>query len=166
MGLNSIFCFLQDKSNNNPDRKLVRDFVDKNFHEEGTEFEDWDPIDWQQDISLYTMIRVRILMMNFNLHLMNYYIQKNSNFPVLLNNIFSQDPNYVEMAKSLHGKWKHLGRKIHDKVKHDPDKYSLIYLENPFVVPGGRFRECYYWDSYWTILGLLASNMTQTAKGE
>ena len=72
----------------------------------------------------------------------------------------------MEMAKSLHGKWKHLGRKTHDKVKHDPDKYSLIYLENPFVVPGGRFRECYYWDSYWTILGLLASNMTQTAKGE
>ena len=72
----------------------------------------------------------------------------------------------MEMAKSLHGKWKHLGRKIHGNVKTDPDRYSLIYLDNPFVVPGGRFRECYYWDSYWTILGLLASNMTQTARGE
>ena len=69
------------------------------------------------------------------------------------------------MAKSLHERWKDLGRKIHENVKNDPDKYSLIYLENPFVVPGGRFRECYYWDSYWTILGLLVSNMQQTAKG-
>ena len=72
----------------------------------------------------------------------------------------------MDMAKSLHEKWKHLGRKINGNVKIDPDRYSLIYLDNPFVVPGGRFRECYYWDSYWTILGLLASNMTQTAKGE
>ena len=70
------------------------------------------------------------------------------------------------MAKSLHEKWKHLGRKMHGNVKTDPDRYSLIYLDNPFVVPGGRFRECYYWDSYWTILGLLGSIMTQTARGE
>ena len=38
-------------------------------------------------------------------------------------------------------------------------------MERPFVVPGGRFREMYYWDSYWTIQGLLVSKMTQTVKG-
>src|SRR5436309_2242018 len=27
---------------------------------------------------------------------------------------------------------------------------SLIPLPNPYVVPGGRFREVYYWDSYFT----------------
>jgi len=27
-------------------------------------------------------------------------------------------------------------------------------LPQPFVVPGGRFREIYYWDSYFTMLGL------------
>ena len=69
------------------------------------------------------------------------------------------------MAESLHERWKDLGRKIHENVNNEPDKFSLIYLENPFVVPGGRFRECYYWDSYWTILGLLVSNMHQTARG-
>ena len=47
----------------------------------------------------------------------------------------------------------------------DP-KTSLILMENPFVVPGGRFREMYYWDTYWTILGLIQSEMTQTVKGE
>ncbi len=34
---------------------------------------------------------------------------------------------------------------------------SLIPLPHPYVVPGGRFREIYYWDSYFTMLGLLVS---------
>lgn len=31
---------------------------------------------------------------------------------------------------------------------------SLLPLKYPYVVPGGRFREIYYWDSYFTMLGL------------
>jgi alpha,alpha-trehalase len=31
---------------------------------------------------------------------------------------------------------------------------SLLPLPLPYVVPGGRFREIYYWDSYFTMLGL------------
>ncbi|TLU99265.1 alpha,alpha-trehalase TreA [Dyadobacter luticola] len=34
---------------------------------------------------------------------------------------------------------------------------SLIPLPFPYVVPGGRFREIYYWDSYFTMLGLKES---------
>ncbi len=34
---------------------------------------------------------------------------------------------------------------------------SQITLPHPYVVPGGRFREIYYWDSYFTMLGLKAS---------
>jgi len=34
---------------------------------------------------------------------------------------------------------------------------SLLPLPQPYVVPGGRFREIYYWDSYFTMLGLGAS---------
>ncbi len=34
---------------------------------------------------------------------------------------------------------------------------SLIPLPKPYVVPGGRFREIYYWDSYFTMQGLAAS---------
>ncbi|MEL7163671.1 MAG: trehalase family glycosidase, partial [Bacteroidota bacterium] len=34
---------------------------------------------------------------------------------------------------------------------------SLIPLPNDYVVPGGRFREVYYWDSYFTLLGLQVS---------
>lgn len=32
---------------------------------------------------------------------------------------------------------------------------SLIALARPYIVPGGRFREIYYWDSYFTALGLM-----------
>jgi alpha,alpha-trehalase len=34
---------------------------------------------------------------------------------------------------------------------------SLITLPHPYIVPGGRFREIYYWDSYFTMLGLRVS---------
>lgn len=34
---------------------------------------------------------------------------------------------------------------------------SLIPLPFPYIVPGGRFGEIYYWDSYFTMLGLAAS---------
>ena len=38
------------------------------------------------------------------------------------------------------------------------DKWdSLLPLPKPYVVPGGRFREVYYWDSYFTMLGLAES---------
>ncbi len=33
---------------------------------------------------------------------------------------------------------------------------SLLALPHPFIVPGGRFTEMYYWDSYFTMLGLEA----------
>ncbi len=35
-----------------------------------------------------------------------------------------------------------------------PPYSSLIPLPKPYVVPGGRFREGYYWDTYFTMLGL------------
>src|SRR6266542_971671 len=41
---------------------------------------------------------------------------------------------------------------------------SLIPLPEPYVVPGGRFREVYYWDSYFTMLGLIASGRTDLVR--
>lgn len=37
---------------------------------------------------------------------------------------------------------------------------TLLPLPKPFVVPGGRFGEIYYWDSYFTMLGLQAAGRT------
>uniref|UniRef100_A0A183CJK7 Trehalase n=1 Tax=Globodera pallida TaxID=36090 RepID=A0A183CJK7_GLOPA len=43
-------------------------------------------------------------------------------------------------------------------------KNSLIYVSNPFMVPGGRFREFRYWDAYLIARGLIASGMTTSVK--
>lgn len=41
---------------------------------------------------------------------------------------------------------------------------SRIPLPNAYVVPGGRFQEMYYWDSYFTMLGLLESGMESAVR--
>ena len=38
------------------------------------------------------------------------------------------------------------------------DTGTLIPLPKPYIVPGGRFGEIYYWDSYFTLLGIQAAN--------
>ncbi|MBC7775616.1 MAG: alpha,alpha-trehalase TreF [Phycisphaerae bacterium] len=38
---------------------------------------------------------------------------------------------------------------------------TLIPLPYPYIVPGGRFREVYYWDSYFTMLGLQVSGRAE-----
>ncbi|TKR64639.1 hypothetical protein L596_025136 [Steinernema carpocapsae] len=75
------------------------------------------------------------------------------------------DQNYRHWAQELHRKWPTLCRKVSEKVHASPNRYSLIALPKPFVVPGGRFREMYYWDSFFTIKGLLVSGMYATARG-
>ena len=49
----------------------------------------------------------------------------------------------------------------------DPGKIApgLLYLENKYVVPGGRFNEMYGWDSYFIILGLLRDGRVDLARG-
>src|SRR6202171_939352 len=49
----------------------------------------------------------------------------------------------------------------------DPGKIApgLLYLENKYVVPGGRFNEMYGWDSYFIILGLLRDGGVDPARG-
>jgi alpha,alpha-trehalase len=44
-------------------------------------------------------------------------------------------------------------------------KSSLISLPNVAIVPGERFRETYYWDTFWVALGLLECDMFSTATG-
>ncbi|TKS80705.1 Trehalase [Collichthys lucidus] len=75
------------------------------------------------------------------------------------------DDELRNWAEKIHELWKSLGRKIRSDVKDHPELYSQIYTPHPVIVPGGRFRELYYWDSYWVINGLLLSEMTDTAYG-
>ncbi|GAV68695.1 Trehalase domain-containing protein [Cephalotus follicularis] len=67
-------------------------------------------------------------------------------------------------ALEVHSLWRNLSRKVSSSVMDRPELHSLLPLPEPVVVPGSRFREVYYWDSYWVIRGLLASKMYETAK--
>ncbi|MEP7109506.1 MAG: alpha,alpha-trehalase TreA [Ferruginibacter sp.] len=73
--------------------------------------------------------------------------------------------NYIQQERdvSMHIKnlWSVLKRDADfsasaNKVK-DSAGNSLLALPYPYIVPGGRFREVYYWDSYFTMLGLKES---------
>ena len=61
---------------------------------------------------------------------------------------FKSDPSRT-VEKHINVLWDILTRKPDDK-----DPGTLIALPNPYIVPGGRFGEIYYWDSYFTMLGL------------
>ncbi|KAL1494130.1 hypothetical protein ABEB36_009776 [Hypothenemus hampei] len=87
---------------------------------------------------------------------------------------YTQNPRILSQIKDKELKkftgdliniWPSLGRKVSEKVFKNPEKYSLIPVPNGFIIPGGRFKELYYWDSYWIIEGLLISDMDKTAKG-
>lgn len=41
---------------------------------------------------------------------------------------------------------------------------SRLPLPYPYVVPGGRFREIFYWDSYFTLLGLKLAGRTNLVR--
>jgi alpha,alpha-trehalase len=52
-----------------------------------------------------------------------------------------------------------------DLDPHAIDPPGLLYLEHPYVVPGGRFNEMYGWDSYFIIRGLIEDDRIPLAKG-
>ncbi|XP_022159986.1 trehalase-like isoform X2 [Myzus persicae] len=76
-----------------------------------------------------------------------------------------KDKNYKQWALGLNQVWKTLARKVKDDVRVHPDRYSLIWVPNGFAIPGGRFKELYYWDTYWIVNGMLLCDMTKTARG-
>ncbi|CRL08140.1 CLUMA_CG020990, isoform A [Clunio marinus] len=86
-----------------------------------------------------------------------------SKSPEILNKI--NDKSLRSFAEDLNKIWLDLGRKMKKEVADNQALYSIIYVQNPVIVPGGRFREFYYWDSYWIIRGLLLSEMVNTAQG-
>src|SRR5262245_29199960 len=45
------------------------------------------------------------------------------------------------------------------------DPAGLLYLQNRYVVPGGRFNEMYGWDSYFIIRGLVRDGRSDLARG-
>ena len=76
-----------------------------------------------------------------------------------------RDPHFHNFSAQLNALWFVLGRQVAPDVYEHPDRHTLLPLLQPYmVVPGGRFREFYYWDSYWIVRGLLLCGMHSTAR--
>nr|WP_048849512.1 alpha,alpha-trehalase TreF [Tanticharoenia sakaeratensis] len=61
----------------------------------------------------------------------------------------------------ISGMWDVLTRQPDTPVAYS----SLLPLPYPYVVPGGRFSELYYWDSYFTMIGLYESQRVDLMRG-
>ncbi|DBA96181.1 TPA: hypothetical protein ACH3X1_015660 [Trebouxia sp. C0004] len=76
------------------------------------------------------------------------------------------EPAIRQWALAVNDLWQDLCREVNESVLTRPQLHSLLPLPGITAVPGDRFRELYYWDSYWVIKGLLVSGMTETATSE
>ncbi|MDF1548156.1 MAG: alpha,alpha-trehalase TreF [Bacteroidales bacterium] len=85
---------------------------------------------------------------------LNIFIDKNFYLPATNQRTaeFKTDTS-LTIVEHLNSLWDVLKRDKDIKLKNS----SLICLPHQYIVPGGRFREIYYWDSYFTMLGLEVS---------
>lgn len=131
----------QDEVDVLPHDVLLRQFLEEHFDPPGSDLIPITPLDYQEH-----------------------------SLPPMIAQI--QDDVLREWAFALHQLWKNLGRIVDTSVRGSMllarrrDKEDQLHRpQNILIVPGGRFRESYYWDSYWIVQGLLVSNMPHTARG-
>jgi alpha,alpha-trehalase len=73
-----------------------------------------------------------------------------------------------QMQKRCNVQVKHLPQVIHklgEVNTSDLEPPGLLYLNNKYVVPGGRFNEMYGWDSYFIVRGLVEDKRIELARG-
>ncbi|NND15056.1 MAG: alpha,alpha-trehalase TreF [Eudoraea sp.] len=80
------------------------------------------------------------------------FVEANFEYTTARNSDFKSDTS-KSVEEHIESLWPYLLREADKPVKGS----SLIPLSHPYIVPGGRFQEIYYWDSYFTMLGLVAS---------
>ncbi len=81
---------------------------------------------------------------------------------------FPEPAPVAKLASDCKVRVEHLPIQIHSLGEIDTNKiqpHGLLYLENKYVVPGGRFNEMYGWDSYFIIRGLLLAGRIELARG-
>ena len=86
--------------------------------------------------------------------------EKGFDLSVFAHNNFDLPKEHSSKYKSVAGRplTRHIEMLWHELTRQpDEAEGSLIPLPYPYIVPGGRFREIYYWDSYFTMLGLRVS---------
>ena len=85
------------------------------------------------------------------------FVQDNFTVPVPPS-VTDQNESGRDVVSHIKKLWSVLKRPA-DKEERGSSRLPLPY---PYIVPGGRFQEIYYWDSYFTMLGLEESGEWET----
>ncbi|MCH7397929.1 alpha,alpha-trehalase TreF [Belliella sp. DSM 107340] len=82
------------------------------------------------------------------------FLKENFIIPEENDEIKMDIPQDFSLEERLKIQWQYLTKEADLEIEGS----SLIPLPLPYIVPGGRFQEIYYWDSYFTMIGLKASD--------
>lgn len=80
---------------------------------------------------------------------------------------FAEPAAVHELSGKCKVRVEHLQQEIHrlgEITTGNVDPPGLLYLPEPYVVPGGRFNEMYGWDSYFIVRGLLRAGRVELAR--
>ncbi len=80
---------------------------------------------------------------------LNAFVHQHFDVQLTPPNCFVSNPDR-SLAEHIESLWPILTR----QPQGHPARSSLLPLPHPYLVPGGRFTEMYYWDSYFSMLGL------------
>ncbi|SHG57638.1 trehalase family glycosidase [Chryseobacterium vrystaatense] len=78
-----------------------------------------------------------------------------SNFDFLGAKVSVRQEDHLPVEQHIEKLWDELTRTAYE------EKGTLLKLPKPYIVPGGRFNEFFYWDSYFIMLGLQVSGRTE-----
>lgn len=84
------------------------------------------------------------------------FVEMNFHIPASPTSSYKSDTS-ASVKAHINQLWQLLRREPDSSVSGS----SLLPLPHPYIVPGGRFREIYYWDTYFTMLGLQESGHVQ-----
>lgn len=88
------------------------------------------------------------------------FIKDNFHLPEEVHNYAHDEAEKRTLSQHIDALWPVM---IRHPQSHHPNT-SLLPLPKPYIVPGGRFTEVYYWDSYFTMLGLAESGKKDLLK--
>jgi len=87
------------------------------------------------------------------------FVEEHFWLPTTDGDLYVSDPNST-LKEHIDTLWPVLTREPQDHIPWS----SLLALPQAYIVPGGRFSETYYWDSYFTMLGLAESGREDLLK--
>jgi alpha,alpha-trehalase len=130
-------------------KAILTNFINTYFNPPRSDLEQCTPDDYV-DLKNYDLLNPFTPIESF---------KKTKDIRALIANLKNKD--VVEVLLAINLRWKSLcQRKSQMLTKQNTT--TLIDLPNYFIIPGGRFRETYYWDTYYIMQGLIISGMNQS----